>query len=249
MSEMNRAFKGIWIPKEIWLNKDLSVMEKIFLVEIDSLDNEDGCFASNKYFADFFDISKGRCSQIIKGLHEKNLIQIDYLYEGKEVKRRTIKVVNKFNRVVSKLNTPIKNTKDPYLENAKENNTVFNNTHINNTEEKDDDKYVNEVRNVINFYEQNGFGQSSPYFFESVQKWMEEGFESQVIIKALKIAVESNRRDIKYLNGIFKNWRARNTKTLASVEAEEKSWNSRKQNSNKTKGIPNPHVYDDDLPF
>ena len=54
-----RDFKGIWIPKEIWLNKNLKLIEKIFLVEIDSLDNEDGCYASNKYFAEFFGITKG----------------------------------------------------------------------------------------------------------------------------------------------------------------------------------------------
>lgn len=137
MAEVNRAFKGIWIPKEIWLNKDLTVMEKLFLVEIDSLDNDKGCYASNKYFADFFGISKGRCSQIINSLNEKQLISIEYFYEGKEVKKRTIKVVNKLNRVVNKLNDPIKNIKQGYLENAKENNTSLNNTSNSNTEDKD----------------------------------------------------------------------------------------------------------------
>ena len=70
---MNRDFKGIWIPKEIWLNQELKLIEKIFLVEIDSLDNENGCFASNQYFANFFGISKGRCSQIISELEKKGI--------------------------------------------------------------------------------------------------------------------------------------------------------------------------------
>ena len=30
----NRAFKGIWIPKEIWLSTDLKVMEKLVLVGV-----------------------------------------------------------------------------------------------------------------------------------------------------------------------------------------------------------------------
>ena len=55
--EINRGFKGIWIPKEIWLNTDLTMQEKVFLVEIDSLDNDIGCTAGNQYFADFFGIS------------------------------------------------------------------------------------------------------------------------------------------------------------------------------------------------
>ena len=51
---MQRDFKGIWIPKELWILKDLSLLEKVMLIEIDSLDNENGCYASNDYFADFF---------------------------------------------------------------------------------------------------------------------------------------------------------------------------------------------------
>lgn len=134
MSNMERNFKGIWIPKEIWLSKDLTIMEKIFLVEIDSLDNEKGCFASNAYFADFFDISKGRCSQIIKSLEAKGYIKISLEYKGKQIVKRTIKVVNKLNTVVlNKLNHSIKKTKYPYLENAEDNNTSINNINNNNT--------------------------------------------------------------------------------------------------------------------
>ncbi len=49
---MERDFKWIWIPKEVWLDTWLSVMDKLFLVEIDSLDRSEGCFASNKYFSE-----------------------------------------------------------------------------------------------------------------------------------------------------------------------------------------------------
>lgn len=75
---MERAFKGIWIPKEIWLSKNLTLQEKVFLVEIDSLDNDDGCFASNKHFAEFFGLSIGRVSQVINSLHEKGYIDVQY---------------------------------------------------------------------------------------------------------------------------------------------------------------------------
>ena len=46
MSRHERDFKGVWIPKEIWLSADLSLTEKALFVEIHSLDNERGCFAS-----------------------------------------------------------------------------------------------------------------------------------------------------------------------------------------------------------
>jgi len=115
---MKRDFKGIWIPAQIWLNKDLNLIEKCFLVEIDSLDNLDGCFASNGYFAEFFGVSKSRCSQIIKSIESKKLISIQYHYEGKQIIKRVLRI----------LKGGIKNIKGGYLENAEDNNTKVNNT-------------------------------------------------------------------------------------------------------------------------
>ena len=44
-----RAFRGVWIPAEIWLNRELSLQEKVMLIEIDSLQHpQKGCFKSNK---------------------------------------------------------------------------------------------------------------------------------------------------------------------------------------------------------
>lgn len=126
MEKQERDFKGIWIPKEIWLAEDLTLIEKIFLIEIDSLNNESGCFASNSYFSEFFNISKGRCTQVIKSLESKNRIKIELERKGKQITKRTLRVVNF-------LNTPSKNIKHPYLENDDVNNTSSNNTKDNNT--------------------------------------------------------------------------------------------------------------------
>jgi hypothetical protein len=124
----HRDFKGIWIPKIIWLNKDMSIMEKLFLVEIDSLDNENGCFASNAHFSEMFDVSKGRCTQIIKSLESKGFVKIQLIRDKKVISRRFVRVVNKLNTLVNKLNTPSENIKHGYLENDEGNNTLVNNT-------------------------------------------------------------------------------------------------------------------------
>lgn len=137
-----RNFKGIWIPKEIWITDKLSLQEKVILVEIDSLENEErGCYASNKYFADFFNISNGRVSQIIKQLEEKGYLDVKYNYKGKEITERLIRikkppypeVFNKLNRYLENDDRGIKFSKEGYLENAKDNNTYINN--INNNKE------------------------------------------------------------------------------------------------------------------
>ncbi|WP_419893247.1 helix-turn-helix domain-containing protein [Oceanobacillus kimchii] len=122
---MERSFKGVWIPREIWLSKDLTLQEKVFLVEIGSLDNDKGCFASNNYFAEFFGLSKNRCSEIIKALEKKQLVSIDYIREGnkKNIQKRVIKVFDKSNRGIRKI-------EEGYSEKCEGNNTLLNNTNI-----------------------------------------------------------------------------------------------------------------------
>lgn len=127
MEHINRNFKGIWIPKEIWENKTLNIQEKVILVEIDSLESEEkGCYASNKYFSDFFDLSTGRVSQIINNLQKKGWLEIQYETKNKQIINREIRIKGVFN----KLNRGIKYSKEGYLENAKDNNIYINN--INN---------------------------------------------------------------------------------------------------------------------
>lgn len=73
---MERDFKGVWIPKEIWLDDRLNALDKIIFVEIDSLCSEErGCFASNKYLAEFCQCSETKISKAIS-----KLIDLEYLY-------------------------------------------------------------------------------------------------------------------------------------------------------------------------
>lgn len=87
-------FEGIWIPKEILLDKQLSLQEKTFLALISSLDNDKGCYASNAYFAEMFSISKTRVSLVIKSLIDKKYIISTIIYkEGtKEILNRVLNI-------------------------------------------------------------------------------------------------------------------------------------------------------------
>lgn len=78
---MNRDFKGVWIPKEIYL-ADLSPTKKILLAEINSLDKGEGCFASNDYLANFLQITVGRLANILSELRQSGLI-IDRHFDGR----------------------------------------------------------------------------------------------------------------------------------------------------------------------
>lgn len=91
----NRSFRGVWVPAEIWLHKGLTLQEKMMLVEVDSLDNETGCFASNAHFAEFLGLSERQVQRLVKSLKDKGYIAIRYKYKpgSKEIESRSIRVV------------------------------------------------------------------------------------------------------------------------------------------------------------
>lgn len=126
-------FKGIWIPKEILEDDKVGSTEKMLLAVILALDKEDGCFASNGYFGKMLGLTRSRCSQIISSLKDKKYISIEYERDGKEIIKRSIKLVRKFNTVFNNqtevVNNPIKGIKKTdrgYLENAKDITYIYN---------------------------------------------------------------------------------------------------------------------------
>lgn len=76
MSEDKREFKGVWFPAEVWLDERLTALEKIILIEIDSLDGEDGCYASNEYLAGFCQCSQSKVSSAIAKLKRLGYIRV-----------------------------------------------------------------------------------------------------------------------------------------------------------------------------
>ena len=96
MEKPSRDFKGIWIPKDVWESNQLSIMEKVVFVEIHSLDlSERGCFASNRYFSEFFGVSERQIQNYIASLKAKGFVTvtIQNRYD------RAIRVVGKYGHV------------------------------------------------------------------------------------------------------------------------------------------------------
>ena len=98
MEEIKRDFKGIWITKEIWLDSELNWIEKLMLAEINSLDGDNGCFASNDYFSKFFKLSKTRISQIINSLIQKKYISAEYIKKGNEIVKRVLHTLYNYDK-------------------------------------------------------------------------------------------------------------------------------------------------------
>lgn len=128
---MTRDFKGVWIPKDIWLDSGIGWSEKLLLVEIESLADNGECFASNRYFGDFFGLSPDRISKLVSNLTYKGYIEVQLIYHPgtKNIKKRVITTTGYRRKQLQGIG---ENNYTPIGENAEDNNTVFINT-VNNT--------------------------------------------------------------------------------------------------------------------
>lgn len=97
-----QKLKGLWIPAEILLNKELSDKEKIILSMILYLSEEKGsCFASNKYISNIVNVTPERVSKIISSLKDKGYVKVKLKYktDSKEIEERQITpIVENINR-------------------------------------------------------------------------------------------------------------------------------------------------------
>lgn len=232
MEDNNRAFKGIWIPKEVWESKELTLQQKVMLVEIDSLDNEKGCYASNKYFSEFFGISSGRVSQVINELIDKGYLNAEYIKEDNQILARIlkiqsppypVKVFRKLNRgYLENDEGGIKYSKGGYLENDKDNNIIYNNINnniINNSSS------IRQQNTIYDFLEQN-FGRTlNGIEIEMIREWN----DNELTRYAIKQAVLNGKYNVKYINTILVNYKNNSITTVQQAQEEEKKFKSKKE--------------------
>ena len=208
---MERDFKGIWIPKEIWLSNDLTLQEKVFLVEIDSLDNEEGCYASNQYFADFFGISTTRASLIIKSLINKGYVTSTLIYKegSKQILKRVLNIC--YRGYLTKVKEGyLTKVKDPTQQKLKDNNTI-NNIDKNNTINNKKEKGKSEFDLIITDYTDNLQLRDTIYEFIKMRKAIKAPMTSNALSLMLKKLDKLENDDIKKIKvleqSIMNSWK------------------------------------------
>jgi DNA-binding transcriptional ArsR family regulator len=80
---MDRAFRGIWFPAEVYEDERLNWTDRVLLMEINSLDNDRGCFASNDYFAKFLRVSDRTVRESLARLRDLGLVTQES-FDGRE---------------------------------------------------------------------------------------------------------------------------------------------------------------------
>ena len=118
--------------------------------------------------------------------------------------------------------------KNHRLKNKKPNVNVNDNVNVNendNNNNNANDSCVDGLQDVINFYNDN-VGQLTPFGLTLITDYVQE-MGKDIVIYAMQIAVEANKRTIQYIKAILNNWQKAGIKTLAEAKNESKQKNKK----------------------
>lgn len=124
----------------------------------------------------------------------------------------------------SKTEAKQKQTKSKKVTNVNEN--VNDNVNVNDND-KVSDSCVDGLQKIIDFYNEN-IGLITPYGVEVLEDYSKD-MPTDLIIYAMQISVEANKRTIKYIKAILNNWQKAGIRTLVQAKDE----NHKKKNESK----------------
>ena len=107
-----------------------------------------------------------------------------------------------------------------------ENANVNENININKNN-KVNDSCVDDLQNIIDFYNEN-IGLITPYGIEILSSYEEE-MSNDLIILAMKKSVEANKRTIQYIKAILNNWQKAGIKTVLQAEQEDEQFRKKSE--------------------
>lgn len=161
-----------------------------------------------------------------------NIVNYDEYQRIEDIKKDEVgtEQVTKWERTRNELGTNWEQEKE-YKELKELKNINFV---IDNSEPQENEKSPN----AFQFYEQNGFGLISSFIADKINSWIDD-LSDELVIEAMKIAIQNNAINWNYVESILRNWKQKNIKTLGDVEADRKHFQATK-NRKKTAGQQEP---------
>ena len=200
------------IPANVRYDRNLTANAKLLYGEISALAQKDGvCYATNKYFAELYNVSQVSISKWINSLVDKKYINFKIIY-----KEGTKEILNRYLTLVY----------DPIKENLKDNNTSTNNKEINNNKLlftkkhfkkptlDEVQQYCSERKNnisaekFIDYYESNGWkvGRNSMKDWKAtIRNWEKNQQEKQNNVKTYKSNYEISQEALRKAREEFEN--------------------------------------------
>jgi DnaD/phage-associated family protein len=203
------------IPAEVRYDKELRANEKLLYSEITSLMNREGyCYASNKYFAELYDVSVQSISEWVNHLVSKDYLISEMVYKenSKEIAYRKLTIP-----LLKKSLIGIKeNFKGGIKEKFKGNNKYISINNNNNSSSSSGDT-------IFDFIE-NNFGRLlNPIEYEMISQWE----DTELTRYAIKQAVLNSKFNVKYINTILHNYKMCGIRNVQEAEEQEKKFKKR----------------------
>lgn len=141
------------IPAEVRYNDKLTANSKLLYGEITALSNKKGvCWATNKYFADLYNVSEVSVSKWVSQLIDEALIRTQTNHDGKR-EIYLIGVKEKFKGVQRKVKGGVKEKFKPYNNNIHNNNNINNNNSATFKKVSDfNDFYISAYEHILNLF-------------------------------------------------------------------------------------------------
>ncbi len=113
------------------------------------------------------------------------------------------------------------NTKSKTKPNVNDNVNENENVNVNGNDNEDvSDSCIDGLQQIVDFYN-NNIGLITPYGLEILSDYAKE-MPEDLIIYAMKISVEANKRTIQYIKAILNNWQKAGIKTLVDAKKDNK---------------------------
>jgi DnaD/phage-associated family protein len=119
-------------------------------------------------------------------------------------------------------NGKTENRKGRTTNNNRTNNDLTNNNNTNNNSSS-------AQPSPFDFYQENGFGMLKPYVAEQIGCWIDDFKDNgnEIVIEAMKEAVNNNVTNWSYVNSILKAWYNDGVKTTEDIQARNNKRNSK----------------------
>lgn len=195
------------IPAEVRYDNNLKDKAKLLYGEITALSDKNGyCYASNKYFADLYNVSITTISLLIKNLIDNGYIESEIIYKdnSKEILNRYLKIVK---------GGYLKNLKGGIKEKLKDNNINNNNTSNNNIYKEVQHKYGTNGRVLL----------TDKQYEKLVNDYGEDTIKEKIELLDEYLQMNNNKNKYKDFNAVLRkaireNWWSKQTYKKQNTE-------------------------------
>jgi DnaD/phage-associated family protein len=125
-------------------------------------------------------------------------------------------------------------------EKEKQQQEAFN-PNIEENPDIENNQKVIDVKEIIEFWDDNGFGFSNLNAKQQLLAWLDDSsflHPKEVVLKAMNIACANNKRRLSYVVGILKNWEKESLLTVAEIDSYHENQKSVPKHRQSTESFP-----------